>query len=114
MLQSVCQLDFGPIELGGGFEENWLDPVGGIRVLADLSRKFTLLARADVGGFGIGSDLTWNVNAGLDFRASKTVDFEFEYKIMDIDYDSGEDDKLKFFAVDITFQEFLLGINFNF
>lgn len=50
----------------------------------------------------------------FDANPSKTVDFVFEYKIMDTDYDNGEDDKLKFFAVDITFQGFLLGVNFNF
>ena len=104
----------GPFELGGSYDESWLDPVAGVRLIADLSPRFVFIARADIGGFGLGSDLTLNANAGLGFRLSSVLDILLEYKIMDITYDNGKEETRDFFALDATLHGFLLGVNFHF
>jgi hypothetical protein len=38
---------------------DWLEPFVGGRVRFTLSQKLALVVRGDVGGFGLGSDLTW-------------------------------------------------------
>ncbi len=39
--------------------EDWADPVIGARWTTPLAEKWTLLLRGDIGGFGAGSDLSW-------------------------------------------------------
>jgi len=38
---------------------DWVDPIIGARVLVDIGSRWQLLAGADIGGFGVGSDFTW-------------------------------------------------------
>ena len=49
----------------------WVDPVVGARFSVDLTRKLTLVGRADVGGFELGgsaSKLTWSASAYLGWH----------------------------------------------
>lgn len=48
---------------------SWVDPIIGARLSADLSTKVMVNLRGDIGGFGVGSDFTWNGSAfiGLSF-----------------------------------------------
>ncbi len=47
-------------------QDNWVDPVFGARVRLNLDqdKKWYLPIKGDVGGFGAGSDLTWQIFAG--------------------------------------------------
>ena len=69
--------------------QSWVDPVVGIRYGGQLNRRGTWHSsfRADVGGFGLGSELTWNVRANLGYDFGETVRLVFGYHWMDIDYD---------------------------
>jgi hypothetical protein len=48
--------------------ELWVDPIVGVQVIAELSEHWTFRAEGDVGGFGVGSDFTWNAQAILSYR----------------------------------------------
>jgi hypothetical protein len=56
--------------------ESWTDPIIGGRILADLSRsrKLDFRLKGDIGGFGVGSDFTWQALAmvGYNFKLFKT------------------------------------------
>ena len=43
--------------------KSWIDPLVGVHVFAPLSDRWWLGLRGDVGGFGVGSDLTWQAYA---------------------------------------------------
>jgi hypothetical protein len=45
--------------------QTWVDPLIGVNAILRLSERWGVRAEADVGGFGIGSDLTWNAQAVL-------------------------------------------------
>jgi len=45
-----------------------VDPFIGFRARADCRINGTAALRADIGGFGIGSELTWNAFAALGCR----------------------------------------------
>jgi hypothetical protein len=41
-------------------DKSWVDPLVGVRTIIDLTSRLQLIAGADIGGFGVGSDLTWS------------------------------------------------------
>lgn len=65
----------------------WVDPLIGLRVFRPLTEKLSLLAQADIGGFGIGSDLTWSALATVNFVFSDRFSASMGYKVLDVDYD---------------------------
>lgn len=50
--------------------ESWVEPLFGSRFGLDLSDRWSLAAEANVGGFGVGSDLAWNAQAFVGYRTS--------------------------------------------
>ena len=85
-------------ELGatGGLEDrhaeaskDWLDPLIGVHAFVPLAERWWLGLRGDVGGFGIGSELTWQAYADIGFQASDMVAIILGYHALDIDYEGG-------------------------
>lgn len=64
------KLDAGGRTARRQFDESqaWVDPLVGVIVVAPLAERWSLRAEADIGGFGVGSDLTWNAQAILSYR----------------------------------------------
>jgi hypothetical protein len=48
--------------------ESWVEPIVGSRFGLDLADHWTLVAEANVGGFGVGSDFAWNVQGYLGYQ----------------------------------------------
>ena len=65
----------------------WIDPIVGLRTQVNFSRWIFAAAQADAGGFGAGSQLTWNTQATLGVNFSRNIAFEAGYRYMYIDYD---------------------------
>lgn len=65
----------------------WADPVVGARAFLSLTDKLSLQAQADIGGFGVGSDLTWSVLATVNYTITDNVSVSAGYKVLDVDYD---------------------------
>jgi len=67
-------------------DSDWIDPVIGGRIIARLPAGFSIFTRGDIGGFGIGSasDLTWNLEGGLDYRVSELISIAAEYRCLSI------------------------------
>jgi len=61
-----------------------VDPIIGMRVPVQLAPSWQLVVRGDVGGFGIDSDLIWDVEFGFEHDVSSTIGIELGYRIMDI------------------------------
>jgi len=45
--------------------ESWVDPLIGSRIGLGLTDRWTIGGEANVGGFGVGSDFTWNAQAAV-------------------------------------------------
>lgn len=71
--------------------ESWIDPVVGVNVFTPLSKneKWWFGAYGDIGGFGVGSKLTWELYANVGYRASHLVSIILGYRALDIDYEGG-------------------------
>ena len=50
--------------------ESWVEPLIGSRFGIDLSDNWNLTAEGNVGGFGVGSDLAWNVQGFVGYKTS--------------------------------------------
>lgn len=48
--------------------QSWVDPILGLRTIWDLDHRWSVLIQADVGGFGVSSDLTWQTIGLLGYR----------------------------------------------
>ena len=68
-------------------KDDWTDPYVGVRVLHTLNERWKLAGCADYGGFGVGSDSTWQVLVGAEYSFSKTAAMKFGYRELSIDYD---------------------------
>lgn len=79
--------------LGGTFVfragDDWVDPLVGVIASTALGKNASAAVRADVGGFGVGSDLAWQVVGSFSYRVSPHVALVAAYRHLDLDYDSG-------------------------
>ncbi len=89
-------------------DKNWVDPIVGARARVALSEKWFLMFLADLGGFGAGSDFTWQAFAGAGYQISKTWSVKFGYRVLGIDFQDGG------FVYDVTLQGFVLGFGIRF
>lgn len=70
-------------------EERFADPILAIRAHAPLSDRWSLIAYADVGGFGLGSDLTYQVAATANWQATDNLYLSVGFRQLYLDYDQG-------------------------
>ena len=71
--------------------KTFVDPLVGLHVFAPLSQKWWFGFRGDVGGFGVGSELTWQAYADIGFRVSHVVSVLAGYHVIDMEYESATD-----------------------
>ena len=62
------------------------------RGILRLNDRLTLTAYGDVGGFGVGSELTWQVFATLDYQVTPSISVSGGFRWIHIDYEKGSSD----------------------
>lgn len=67
----------------------WVDPIVGLRGQINFTRWLYLAAQGDVGGFGAGSDIAWNVQANLGVNFTRHIFGELGYRYFYMDYAGG-------------------------
>lgn len=88
--------------------KSWWDPVIGVRTVAPIAERWSLVSYADIGGFGAGSDLTYQFILGVNWQASPTFTVKGGYRYFYQDYD---DDG---FVWDMAAHGFYLGLGIGF
>jgi len=98
-----------------GFEQtvDWLEPLIGAMFTFDLTKKLGFFLGGNVGGFGLGSDLTWTFTSVLIVKNIwRNMSVFAGYRVMDIDYsEGGIHDK---FVYDIQMRGPGFGVNLNY
>jgi hypothetical protein len=89
-----------------------MDPILIARLTASIREKWLFHLRGDLGGFGIGSDFTWQLEAYAGYRFSKLFQLKAGYRYISIDYDKGADEERFIFNVDEFGPEIKLGFSF--
>jgi hypothetical protein len=67
----------------------WIDPIIGARMQATLSKNILFQIRGDVGGFGVGSDFSWNGQGIFGYQFTELLTAGVGYRALYVDYKSG-------------------------
>jgi|SRR5688572_22964604 len=89
--------------------KTWAAPVVGLKGNVNLSRRFFLGGKFDIGGAGIGADLTTQLFGGAGFRITKNIALVGGYRWLQVDYDDDEG-----FIFDTQMSGLLFGVKFSF
>jgi hypothetical protein len=81
-------LNFNPSLLGLNFSgsQNFVDPLVGGRIQLALSPKVVVNVLGDVGGWGAGSQLEYQVGGFLGYRIKPAVTLQAGYRYLNVDY----------------------------
>jgi hypothetical protein len=108
-------------DIGGlGVEKSgvvdWVDPIVGARVGFGVAPGQSILLRGDIGGFGIGSDFSWQTiatfNAHICDGVGYAIDGYVGYRALAIDYNQGSG--LRRYEMDAVQHGPVLGLNMRF
>lgn len=89
-------------------DKDWFDPILGVRAQWNFNDKWFLAGRSDIGGFSVGSDLTWSVQGTVGYRFTEKVSAELGYRYLDTDYKDGA------FTYDMAEHGIFTGLNIVF
>ena len=87
----------------GNDGSTWLDPIVGVKARYDFNSSWYLTGWGMIGGFGAGSDITWDVLGGVGYQWSDRFSIVAGYRALAVDY---EDDG---FVYDVIQQGPILG-----
>lgn len=80
----------GPLGTVKTAKQDWTDPVFGVQMTFPLGGKFSLHARGDIGGFGVGSRITWQAYLNVGYRISESGSRMYVgYRALYNDYSTG-------------------------
>ncbi|UPY38443.1 hypothetical protein [Sediminicoccus sp. KRV36] len=85
-------LTYSPGRLPGRSADSttsWVDPIISVRATLRLNASLSFTAYGDVGGFGAGSQLTWQAMGTLDWRINERLSASIGYRHIHIDYEKG-------------------------
>ncbi len=69
--------------------KTYVEPLVGLRAGYAVNDRLALTALGDVGGFGVGSELTWELFGGVSYAFTDRIRGEIGYRYLAIDYNSG-------------------------
>jgi len=102
----------GPLGRNPTGTQDWWDPIVGANFSLPFAKKFSLDLRGDVGGFGVGSDLTWQAFPFVSWHLSKSFSMQAGYRWVYTDYETGSGASR--FSYDILSQGPQLGFALHF
>lgn len=92
--------------------ETWFDPMLIARIKSKAGEKIIYQFRGEIGGFGVGSDLAWNIQAYAGYRFSKLFQMTGGYRLISLDYESGSGQDRFMYNVDTSGPVIRFGFNF--
>jgi hypothetical protein len=68
---------------------DWIDPMFGLAYAVPFAGKWSYSLRGDIGGFGVGSDLTWQVLTAVRRQNTDRFGWYLGYRAIGFDYQDG-------------------------
>jgi len=102
----------GTEQVSKSASKTWFDPILITRLSTDINDKWLFQFRGDIGGFGIGSDFAWQLQAYAGYRFTKLFQLTAGYRYLSMDYDKGESTTRFIYNMDTFGPELKMGFNF--
>ncbi len=97
---------------GNERKKDWVDPIVGFRFNGPISSGTSFGLLANVGGFGVGSDIAIQVRPMLNFKVGSGITIDAGYQFVYMDYETGTG--VQRFAYDVLTTGPILGVSFRF
>jgi hypothetical protein len=112
-LDTTADLSIGGVPAGSvSSQRSWVDPIVGLRFHDDLDEHWSVRARADIGGFGVGSDFAWSASAFAGYRFNSCTGAWLGYRALSVDFSRGSGSSE--LTYDLTMAGPILGVSFSF
>jgi hypothetical protein len=69
-------------------DDYWFDPYLGLRGRYNFNKVFYTAVRGEIGGFGAGSDLMWEVESVVGINLTHSIFTEVGYRALSVDYEN--------------------------
>ncbi len=106
----------GPLVADRSGSVDWVDPFIGARLRQQIAPGESLMLRADVGGFGVGSDASWQVLATYNWQmcmlGGHLIDGYLGYRALSVDYSQGSGSTA--YKYDVLMQGPVMGTTLHF
>jgi hypothetical protein len=101
-------LEFSPSSLGLNFQgsQNWVDPLVGARIEVPLSSKLAVNIIGDVGGWGVGSQLDYQIGGLLSYQWKPKWALQAGWRYLDVNYRGVS-------IYDVTMSGVLIGVTYS-
>lgn len=86
----------------------WADPIFAVRGFVEVIDKIGLRGYGDIGGFGLASDITYQLLGSVSYAFTDTIAVDAGYRYLKVDYDDGD------YLLDAVFQGPFLGFVIDF
>jgi hypothetical protein len=106
------KLGFRTLGVDVSQDKTWVDPLVGLTLRTPREHRVLLRVYTEIGGFGAGSDFTWQIFPTLGFKLSDRFSLEVGYRWLDMDYSTGGGSDR--FAYDVLTQGPVGGLAFRF
>jgi hypothetical protein len=67
-------------------DDYWFDPYVGLRARYNFSKTYYTAVRGEIGGFGVGADLMWEVETVIGINLTRNIFTEIGYRALGGDY----------------------------
>jgi len=71
-------------------DDGWFDPYVGLHTRYNFNKTFYTAVRGEVGGFGVGADLMWQVEGVLGINITRNIFTEIGYRALSDDFENGD------------------------
>ena len=89
--------------------ESWVDPVLGVKGRLPFGEsRYYFEGGAGIGGFGVGSDFAYEINANVGYQWTESIGTTIGYRMFDVDYEKGG------YVYDVRQQGLQLGLTWAF
>jgi hypothetical protein len=102
----------GSEKLTGHHSVTFFDPILITRLTYNINGEWLFQFRGDLGGFGVGSDFTWQLQGYAGYRFSELFQLSAGYRILSTDYDKGDYEDQFIFNVNEFGPVIRFGFNF--
>lgn len=104
----------GTIDRSASTDASWVDPLVGLQYQVPFADDWRFNLRGDIGGFGVGSDLSYQMLANVRWQMNERFGLAFGYRLIAFDYEDGKRGTRGYQRFDLTEQGPLVGLTISF